>query len=303
MVLTTVRDSDPEGASRSLPGITRRLLPLTQNSVFHQAELQIGCVRLVVVKRPPCISEAYLEQSQIGIAILMGKSPGLKIDCLSLDQPAMVSHGLSIPHRIFQPSKLTIGAVLLPQAYGEDRWPERDKGARVDPVRPKAVQQLRSVINETMSLASRNPASLSQDNVRLGVQQTVRGAIDDAFLTPQRSAGLATKNYVRTCRIADEFLLANPKRLGISEDIAAAAGVTIRTLHNAMVAVYGMSLSKYLLLQRLWSVRAALRHAGPGDLVKTIALDHGFWHFGRFANTYRDFFGETPSDTLVQKMN
>jgi AraC family ethanolamine operon transcriptional activator len=154
-----------------------------------------------------------------------------------------------------------------------------------------------------MSLASRNPASLSQENVRLGVQQTVLGAIDDAFLTTQRSAGLATKNYVRTCRIADEFLLANPKRLGISEDIAAAAGVTIRTLHNAMVAVYGMSLSKYLLLQRLWSVRAALRHAGPGDLVKTIALDHGFWHFGRFANTYRDFFGETPSDTLVQKMN
>jgi AraC family ethanolamine operon transcriptional activator len=163
------------------------------------------------------------------------------------------------------------------------------------------MQQLRSVIRETLSLASRNLVFLSQKNVRLGVQQDVLGAIDDAFLTGERSATLATKNYVRICRIADEFLLANPKRLGIREDIAAVAGVTIRTLHNAMVAVYGMSLSKYLLLRRLWSVRAALRQAAPGDLVKTIALDHGFWHFGRFANAYRDFFGETPSDTMARK--
>jgi hypothetical protein len=36
------------------------------------------------------------------------------------------------------------------------------------------------------------------------------------------------------------------------------------------------------LLHRLWLVRNALLQAGPDALVKSIALDHGFWHLGRF---------------------
>jgi transcriptional regulator GlxA family with amidase domain len=47
-------------------------------------------------------------------------------------------------------------------------------------------------------------------------------------------------------------------------------------------------------------VRRALRGAQPGKhLVKTIALGHGFWHLGRFAQDYRALFGETPSETLA----
>jgi len=68
-------------------------------------------------------------------------------------------------------------------------------------------------------------------------------------------------------------------------------------LHNAMIAVKGVSLQKFMLLNRLWAVRAALLRAGPEDLIKTIALDHGFWHLGRFSRTYRAFFGESPSQT------
>ena len=62
-------------------------------------------------------------------------------------------------------------------------------------------------------------------------------------------------------------------------------------------AVKGISLQKFMMLNRLWSVRTALLRAGPEDLIKTIALDHGFWHLGRFSRTYRTFFGESPSDT------
>jgi hypothetical protein len=32
--------------------------------------------------------------------------------------------------------------------------------------------------------------------------------------------------------------------------------------------------------------------------VKSAALDHGFWHLGRFAHEYRNLFGERPSETL-----
>jgi AraC family ethanolamine operon transcriptional activator len=67
-----------------------------------------------------------------------------------------------------------------------------------------------------------------------------------------------------------------------------------------MVAVNGMSLQRFMMLKRLWAVRAALARARPGALVKTVAFDHGVWHLGRFARSYRAFFGELPSDTLAQ---
>jgi AraC family ethanolamine operon transcriptional activator len=46
--------------------------------------------------------------------------------------------------------------------------------------------------------------------------------------------------------------------------------------------------------------RQVLSNAESEDtLVKTVALDHGFWHFGNFSQDYRKLFGETPSETLA----
>jgi AraC family ethanolamine operon transcriptional activator len=300
--LSIVQGSDPEEMEGLLPGITRRLLPLTRDFKFYQAELHVGYLRLVVVKRPPCLSKSFLARPEIGIALPIGDSKGLRLDGLSLEQPALMIHGLAIPHRIFQPSDLTIGAIFLPEANGDRGWPERDRAARVDAVRSVSLEQVRSIIKDVMSLALRDPLYLSREKVWLGMQESLLGAIDHAFVTaPQeRSVGLATRHHVRICCLADEFLLSNPSRWSGNADVAAAVGVTVRTLHSAMVAVNGISLQRFLTLHRLWAVRAALVRSKPGHLIKTIALDHGFWHFGRFSQMYRAFFGEAPSDTLAR---
>ena len=83
-----------------------------------------------------------------------------------------------------------------------------------------------------------------------------------------------------------------------SLEVANACDVNVRTLHNALVSVLGVSLGRYLMLRRLWQVRRALSQAGPEDLVKSIALDYGFWHLGRFSRIYHREFGELPSTTL-----
>jgi AraC family ethanolamine operon transcriptional activator len=44
--------------------------------------------------------------------------------------------------------------------------------------------------------------------------------------------------------------------------------------------------------------RQLLAASGGAALVKSIALSHGFWHLGRFAQDYRVLFGEPPSATL-----
>ena len=75
-------------------------------------------------------------------------------------------------------------------------------------------------------------------------------------------------------------------------------GVSVRTLHNAVVAIRGMSMHRYTRLRRLWNVRQQLVLGAPTDAIKAVALVNGFWHMGEFISLYRDLFGETPQQTL-----
>ncbi len=286
-----------------LQGVRRRHLPITRATGFSQLELPIGDARLVVVKRPPCASEASLAQGQIGIALPMGDSPGLKLNGLRADRPLLFTHGLTDPHRIFQPSELTIGAVFMPAAQGVREWPAPAQAARIDYVQPAALQHLRSVIRNVLDLASGDPQLFLQDDAQRGMRQSLLGAIDHAFMTAQseRPANRATGRYVRICSMADEFIRSHATKSPGGAEVAAALGVTARTLHTAMVSVNGMSPLKFITLNRLWAVRAALLRADPGSLIKTIALDHGFWHVGRFSQAYHRLFGESPSVTLAGK--
>ena len=60
-----------------------------------------------------------------------------------------------------------------------------------------------------------------------------------------------------------------------------------------------MSPKRCMLAERLQNVRRALRQASTRHAtVTTVATDHGFYELGRFAATYRQAFGETPSATL-----
>ena len=77
------------------------------------------------------------------------------------------------------------------------------------------------------------------------------------------------------------------------------AGVSERGLRNAFHAVRGMSPKQYLLTVRLHGVRRALTDAGfRPTTVTDVATDHGFFELGRFAASYREAFGEAPSETL-----
>ncbi len=63
---------------------------------------------------------------------------------------------------------------------------------------------------------------------------------------------------------------------------------------------HGESPSLYLKRRRLMMAHQILSNAGSEALlVKTVALDHGFWHFSNFSQDYRKLFGETPSETLA----
>jgi AraC-like DNA-binding protein len=81
-------------------------------------------------------------------------------------------------------------------------------------------------------------------------------------------------------------------------DIAQAAGVPERTLHDSYCRFEGISPMRALRDIRLDRVRAQLNATEPASSVTAAALSAGFTHLGRFAQAYAARFGERPSQTL-----
>jgi AraC-like DNA-binding protein len=80
--------------------------------------------------------------------------------------------------------------------------------------------------------------------------------------------------------------------------LASAAGVSERTLHLGFRRFRGTTPMRRLLALRLHEARRLLRNPQPETTVARIATEFGFHQFGRFAATYREMFGELPSETL-----
>jgi AraC-like DNA-binding protein len=76
-------------------------------------------------------------------------------------------------------------------------------------------------------------------------------------------------------------------------------GYSERGLRNAFYNVRGKSPKRCLLIERLESVRRALLNRSTEPTTVTgVAADYGFYELGRFAATYKEAFGEAPSETL-----
>jgi AraC-like DNA-binding protein len=99
-------------------------------------------------------------------------------------------------------------------------------------------------------------------------------------------------------RIID-LIDARPEAPYSAGDLAAHAGVSLRSLQAGFRRHVGMSPMSYLNEVRLARVHADLADADPTERTTTeTAYRWGFTHLGRFAAAYRKKFGVSPSDTL-----
>lgn len=104
----------------------------------------------------------------------------------------------------------------------------------------------------------------------------------------------------RAVREAVDFIERNLARPIQVQDVADAAGVSLRTLQAFFAEDLQQTPSAFIRNRRLERVRADLADAPPGSAttVSQIATRWGFTHLGRFATKYHQRFGETPSQTL-----
>lgn len=113
------------------------------------------------------------------------------------------------------------------------------------------------------------------------------------YLRPARSA--VAPRHVRR---AEAFIRDNLDSPISLEHVAAAAGVTPRALQLGFRSFRNASPMALVRTERLRRVHEDLMAGAPGLTVTEVATRWGFAHLGRFAQAYKDKYGQSPSKTL-----
>ncbi|WP_067506677.1 AraC family transcriptional regulator [Actinoplanes sp. TFC3] len=111
--------------------------------------------------------------------------------------------------------------------------------------------------------------------------------------------GIPTARRPRPVKRTLDAMHAEPGRAFTAPELAAVAGVGVRVLQDSFRRHVGVPPLTYLRRLRLEGVHAELLRADPSEIsVSEVAHRWGFTHLGRFAGSYRDRYGMTPSETL-----
>lgn len=102
----------------------------------------------------------------------------------------------------------------------------------------------------------------------------------------------------RDTKRAVDYIRAHLSGKMLVADLVAHCGVPERTLRKHFKAFMAVAPLEFWRQLRLAAARACLLEGSNNTSVTEVATRSGFNHFGRFAQDYRDKFGETPSVTL-----
>lgn len=166
------------------------------------------------------------------------------------------------------------------------------------------IQRFRSVIGQFNEAVQRAAADFESAAAQRAAEQKLVPEIRDLLAVPHQvepTLGRHTVPRGQIIRRSMDFVDQHEGEYLSVEQLAAAAGVSERTLRDAFQQYVGVAPVRYLNRRTLHQVRRALKAADPSRATVTeIATRFGVWQLGRFARDYRYLFGELPSETLHQ---
>jgi AraC-like DNA-binding protein len=179
-------------------------------------------------------------------------------------------------------------------------WSERDlgvvlpidKGPGLSLFRIVCLLRDEALTNGSISNQHRFVSSIEDLLVRLlthSLEAGTQSAADTGV--PSSACGLVER--------AKAFMLANLTHQISTADVAKACRVSTRTLFSGFQRTLHKGPKTWLIEKRLDKVHETLcQEPATAGTVTEIALMWGFNHLGRFSNSYRRRFGESPSQTM-----
>ena len=115
--------------------------------------------------------------------------------------------------------------------------------------------------------------------------------------TPLKLPAPSTRAYVvdKAVRFMEAHLTEPLPMSRICEDVR----VSPRTLRYSFEQIVGVSPMQYIFSLRLHAVRHVLLNGLAEKSIHRVAEHYGFEHLSRFAQYYREAFGELPSETTA----
>jgi transcriptional regulator GlxA family with amidase domain len=168
---------------------------------------------------------------------------------------------------------------------------------------PDAAQGLYGLGRRLVDVAARQPEVFDVPQTQAAAQvdllESLLAALGSVGNSDPVPRDLTRQVHSRVVRAVEDYALAHTAERLYVTDLCEAAGVSERTLQYAFKEVMGLTPVAYLTRLRLHRVRQALRATTHrATTVTAEALRWGFWHFGDFSKSYKNCFGELPSDTL-----
>ncbi|HEV3432311.1 MAG TPA: helix-turn-helix domain-containing protein [Paraburkholderia sp.] len=166
-------------------------------------------------------------------------------------------------------------------------------------IAPMRLEPFREVLRILLDSVADAPHVLQEHDSVVSFEKSIvyglSEALNDFPVIAQQERGEAriARNW-QLVRSVREIVEGSPDcPLSVAE-LCARMHASRRTLQYAFEETTGISPLAYMRAIRLARVRKDLVHAAT---VTEVATRWGFWHFGNFANEYREQYGELPSET------
>jgi AraC family ethanolamine operon transcriptional activator len=267
------------------------------------ASLRLKACTIYLQRTFPRILQMQYSTTGAIVGLMMEEAASLILNGLEARGPALLLVKGSATCEIVEPQTNLVALVNF-DTIDDRGWPGEIDRAQVIATEPGKFDAFRTTLRDALYLASHSPDTLRQAGMIEGIEESILQAVDLAMaaasLAPE-ARRLSLGHYLSLVRKFDEFVAVNAGKTLYSADVARQLGVSVRTLHNAVVAIRGMSMHRYMRLRRLWSVRQQLLRGEPSQSIKAVALMNGFWHMGEFTALYRELFGEGPQQTLAAR--
>lgn len=203
----------------------------------------------------------------------------------------------------FDPNHLQVN-VTFPHQFLEalhERW----YGHRADPAlwRQKldfggAGSAWHSLLEYTCRCVSEYPRELMQGPLGRHLEELLGMHMLMEWTRQHGGERLGPSIAPRHVRQAEQYLRDHARSAPTLSRVAAAVGVSVRSLSGAFRQFRGASPMAFLREERLQGVRRDLLAAADGATVASVAEQWGYANLGAFAAAYRRRFGENPSATL-----
>lgn len=300
LALKTFRYSDVDEFRNAIRGLNFEFTPFVRKISAKQTILSLPGCDVNLTHAFPRVVDAQLVENCTAIGFTMDDlNVPIRFNGSQRVRPVVVIGGGGAAYTTIEEVQRQIVSVVFRPEVKDRGWPQAALSFRIFETTAAGLNRLRSVVREVLAAAS-EPVDGSDVPLKgAAMKETLLGAVDEIFQSIVPVRWTLRPNDQRNFKVFQDIrsLLSDDLSQPIySEEIARKLGLSVRTMHDVVRRYRGMSLHRYLRLRRLWLVRQRL--LAGADSVKAVALVFGFWHLSDFSRSYRDQFGETPSQTL-----